>query len=254
MFKNLKEQLKSVKEINDKTYLIFNGDYVGKLDNKISNKIFLDSTNSENKLTKISFIDNEGVYYNVQKFTNELPLIIDKIKSYFYLINTRYNIGEIDNVKYLYYEYSNEIPFSQFKDENKENFFVISNMRRIIIFQYLMCIKPLNCSIENNIFVRSNNPLITRPQECNFLLHFYTVNENDYFMDLNKGFEIPNTLINTWFDGDINIFNECISQSLKGIDANVLRNKLSDIVKFYNDDYKYWINSVYNRVLNFKNI
>lgn len=250
MYKTLKEQFISVKEIKDKSYLVLNGNYVGKLDNKIVDKLY----NIENKLTKIKFIDNEENYYNVQIFINELPLIIDSLKNYFYVNKTRYNIGEIDNKKYLFYESTNEIPFTEFNKNNKESELIKSHIRKIIIFQYLMCIKPLNSSIENNIFVKSNNSLITKIEECDSLISFYTFNENDYYMDINKSPEIPKILINSWFNGDLNFFNECIKQNLNGIDANTLRNKLNDIVSFYNSDYKCWINSVFNRVLNLKYI
>jgi hypothetical protein len=71
-------------------------------------------------------------------------------------------------------------------------------------------------------------------------------------MDISKNYEVPKSLLDNWFDGDINIFNQSINQLLEGIDENNIRNKLNDIVKFYNPDYKYWVNSVYNKILNLK--
>jgi hypothetical protein len=249
MYKNLKEQYTNIIEAENSSFKIFDGNFVGSIDKYIKEKIY----DENNKLIKIININNDS--FNLLLMTNELPLILDSIKPYFYLIKTKYNIVLIENVKYLMYECENEITLSKYMSSKNDNCFLMENVRRRIVFNWLMCIKKCSKSYyEENIYIKTYNPLITRVEECSNLLKFFTINENDYYTDILKNSEIPKSVLDEWFNGSYEIFYSYVQELLKGIDVNILRSKISNIIGFYNGEYAYWLNSVYDRILNAKNL
>jgi hypothetical protein len=196
---------------------------------------------------------SEDLLINLVEFKNELPLIIDRIKKVFSICPTNYNIVKIDDIKYLSFMNFNDVNFKDYKINNlNRKWCYEDNIRKIIIFNWLMCIKNLDITLENRIYVRPYNfSFCIDPLKCRNVLLLST-SENDFYPILNTKAEIPTSTVKEWFKGSIDFFYEVVSDVLQEIDVDILRSTLTEIINKYNNDYMPWLNSVYNRITNAK--
>lgn len=212
--------------------------------------------------TLCKITDSEtNTIYNVKPFTNEFPLILDEVKKYFYLIKTRYVLSNIKNKTYLIYKNENEFKLNDIKDKQFlfDNFCIYENVKRIILFNWIMNVKyGYSLSFENNILIKTSNPLITKLEECKSILYVYTCNETDFTFNeqsaWNRNFEVPKNMLNKWFKGSLEEFYKEAKNLIGGMDADLFRSKFSDIVNYYNNDYISWVNVAYERFRFIKNL
>jgi hypothetical protein len=251
---NFKQQIENVKECCLISDLSKSGHYIGDIDNFISEKFYKNNLESEDKILssiKLNInIDNQNIY-NVIDYTNEVPLILDSMKSYFFIAKTHYIVANIEGKKYLVYRNQNEVSLNHYLNNNIKNVEYI--VQRIFTFSWLMCIKKGFClSYEDKIMVKNLNPFLTKVSECKSLLQGFTINEKKYMIDINE--DVSTTILSKWFKGEIEIFYNVAKEMLEGVDIEAFRSSFKDVILFYNDDYVCWINSVYNRMKFIKNL
>jgi hypothetical protein len=249
MTKSLKEEIETFKnKFSSFTFELNIGHYVGEINDFISQKVY----DEDKKLIAIYFRKRFEVQnllpekYNVMIYNNEIPLILDSIKKYFYLGKTNYIIANIDNVKYLIYKNFNQINIKEYCNlNNSKNIEYL--VQKTFAFNWLMCIKNGMClSYENNILVKSINPMVSKVSECSTSLILHTIGETGYISNINKDIISP-TIINKWFDGKLEIFYETARRLIEGIDIDIFRANLFEIISFYNKEYVDWCNNVYHR-------
>lgn len=267
-FRNsLEEYKESSKECIDISCLYGNGKYMGNIDKHIIEKIYQEKEGSGSKretpepsFSKLIRIKlGEDKIYNCYKFTNELTLIVDLIKKYFFIRRNFYDVVSITNEKnikelYIIYEYENDITLMEYKSDNKKiGYLVNDSIKRIIAFNWLLCIKRGTNNIENKIFVRSGIKHLTRVKECRSVILF-TNPEKNYYLNSETSFDIPKHILNEWFEGKIENFYISMKEMIRGIDENYFREELKKIIGLYNNDYLYWLNSVIERFRFVKNM
>jgi hypothetical protein len=207
-------------------------------------------------LTSASTEEIDGIKYNIIPFVNEFPLILDEIKKYFYLIRTGYKPMINHNHEiYLMYKNENIISVNFDKLISIKNSYFYESVRRIFVFNWIMAIKGgYSIGFENNILVKTSNPLITKIEECDYILHVYTRNETDFNFESERNFEVPKNMLNKWFKGSLEEFYKEAKTLIMGMDADVFRSKFSDIVNYYNNNYISWVNVAYERFRFVKNL
>jgi hypothetical protein len=244
--KNLYYQIENIKECNSIKDIIQTGHYIGSID-KIIDEIIYKNNEIDKFKINMNLYDDDKLAYNVFKYKNEIPLIVDSMKKYFSLIKNNYVIANIKNERYLIYRSHNHISVEDYLKVNSIKY-IIDSVRDIFAFNWFMCVKNGVClSYEKNIKIRTFNPLITNIGECTLSLLPYTIGETGYISDINKDIISP-TILNKWFDGKLETFYKVARRLLEGIDADAFRNYLEEIINFYNKDYISWVNNVYNRV------
>jgi hypothetical protein len=198
-----------------------------------------------------SFLEPNETLYNVIKYTNAIPLILDTIKKIFYISRCDYIVGEIKDKKYLIYKNYNEVSLNDYLKRNgKDN--VSRQVQSIFIFNWLMCVKNgLTPAYENNIYIKSINPFITDIIECSDCLQAFSINENNFLYDTER--EISSGILTKWFDGNLEKFYKMSKSFLEGINIENFRYRFRDVVNFYDNDYIPWVNSVYDRMNFIKN-
>lgn len=214
------------------------------IDKLIVEKIF----NDKNKLHKVKLVlkDGEDETLSVFKYKNDFPLILDNIKKYFTVFETKYIIVMIDNVKYLAYKDLDNIPLKEYlKFNNLDNSYKKYEIQQIFIFNYIMCI---NSNFEDKIYVF--------PSFCENIISdmiytdsvfFKVVNEKSYKYDSNNS-EISKRILKEWFNDSVEKFQEMSYEMVKAINPEKLKWELERIVSKYDNSYVAWINSVYNKV------
>jgi hypothetical protein len=207
----------------------------------------------------------EGVKYNIIPFVNEFLLILDDIKKYFYLIRTGYKPMINDNNEiYLMYKNENIISVNFDKLISIKNSYFYESVRRIFVFNWIMAVKGgYSIGFENNILVKTSNPLITKIEECDYILYVYTHNENGFNFESERNFEVPKNMLNKWFKPKgirnqgkkpLDEFYKEAKNLIMEMDADVFRSKFSDIVNYYNPNYNNWVNVAYERFKFIKNL
>lgn len=246
-----KEQFNSVKELNDSDNIYLDYKYIGSLDKIIIDKQY----NENNKLESV--ILNNSCKYKVFPYKNELPLILDLIKKYFYISRTKYDIVYIDKSLYYIFENDNSISLSYYLSKlgKCENYNIKESVKRILAFNWLMCIKNgYSLMFEDDIIIKSDNKMVSKIEECDSLLYCYSYNENDFVIVKNGKSDIPKNALNKWFDGSLEEFYKVVKSMIQGIEADFMRSKILDIVNEYNNDYVVWVNAVYERFRFIKNL
>jgi hypothetical protein len=217
------------------------------LDSSIVKKFY----NDKGKLDKIELsikdYNDSNLILNTITYKNDFPIILNEIKKFFYIPSVEYYITIIENKKYLVYENNNCINLKDYiKEQDLKNDMRCYNLKRVLAFNYLMCI---NSNFENKIYVFPNN---LNPYIMNNLkmerVNFKTINEKSFKYDCNK-VEISNYIIKEWFNNSLEDFRKVSKDLVKGINPEILRQEMLKICKKYNDDYVSWVNSVYSKIL-----
>lgn len=248
-YKYLKDEINNITDCKCISSFLNIGHFIGEIEDYISEKIYDEDNNlihiNLNKRFEIQ--DNFPEKYNIVNYTNEVPLILDSIKKYFYLGKNNYILVTIKGVKYIINKNYNQISIKDYISLNDSKN-IEHLIRKIFAFNWIMCVKNGMClSYEKNILVKSLNPLVTRVNECSTSLILYTIGESGYISDISKDV-ISTTILNKWFDGKIEIFYKVARNLLEGIDIDFFRNRFVEIINFYNKDYIGWSNSVYERL------
>jgi hypothetical protein len=257
------------KEIDSLINLTLDGNYIGNIDNFIKEKFY-----KEGNLYRIiiGFPQENNLYmsekfvYNVTKYTNEFPIIIDKVKNFFNLISVRYNIVTINKENYLIYKNYNEVTLKDYleiidnsEQDSYKNQKIKDDVKKVIGFSWLMCIKNGAYSgvggFENNILIKPYNSIVTNIKEYNSPVFLYSINDKKYGLKLSDtSLNIPENALNKWFDGSLEEFYKVVKSMIQGIEADFMRSKILDIVNEYNNDYVVWVNAVYERFRFIKNL
>jgi hypothetical protein len=112
----------------------------------------------------------------------------------------------------------------------------------------------INCNYESKLRVY---PDISSYKICDinnsYYVYFKSVDEKSFNMDNNINYSFPKNIIEKYFDNSIENFDTIVRFMLKPIDPDLLRFELLDIVKKYDENYIIWVNTVYEKILNFKN-
>jgi hypothetical protein len=242
------------------------GNYIGNLDELISEKKIEMIRNDKNILIQLKVfgisdylnsdihpaIKPEYEVFSVIKFKNDIPLILDITKKMFCIYNCDYVIGKIEGEKYLIYKNDNNVSLNDYLQHNeKRNISYL--VKLIFVFNWIMCVKNGLClSYENNIFIKSLNPFVSDTVECKNFIQAFSINENNFTYDADK--VISPTILNKWFDGEVENFYNLARNMLNGINADVFRGKFKEIINFYNPEYIPWSNTVYERISFIKNM
>jgi len=221
--------------------------------------------NSEGELKVVKILDE---YLSLDKFKNNFSFILNAVKpsfSFNYIEFYKLKFDSENNTnEYIGHITSNEITLNDLSsDKIKENIIYI---RRILTFNWLMCVNQNDISeVKHNLkacpFVKSDIADVKNSSN----LIFYYINEdlplkylhNDknpskYLISGSK--DLPMTIIKEFFSGSKELFYKYVSMIAKGIDPNKLKFKLESIVNIYDKKYTIWINLVYNRFMNAKDI
>jgi hypothetical protein len=237
------------------TSKIFNFDNadIGEINKYIKYK----EISNENKLYKIELNIQDNLNLLVHDYKNDFPLIIDEMKGFFSICSTYYNIVTIDDKKYLVSKYVNDISFRKYKEYNKNKISYERDVKKMLIFNWLMCVNDLSLNIENKFLVRPLlNYKVADTLNSNFICVCST-NEKGFHYLNTKEYEAynnpPSTIIKEWFDNSIEKFYEFTKNMVCQIDSEKLRMEATNIVNKYDKDYISWVNSMYNRVRDVKN-
>jgi hypothetical protein len=232
------------KECIDISNIKGDGTYIGNIDTLI-----IDTNYCNDKPSKIAKIKlNNGKFYNCYKFHNCLPLIVDLVKKYFLIFKNYYNIVLINKEKYIIYEYEYEILLSDYLSKNdKVSFLTMDNIKRIIAFNWLMCIKRFS-NIQDKIYVKSGIRHLTNVKECSLVM-LITKPEKNYHWDVNNhNADISQNMLNQWFGGKLENFYSIVKEIIKGIDIKYFRSDIAKIINTYDNDYIFWSNAVIERL------
>ncbi len=222
----------------------FNNSDIGNIDSIITEKFF----NEDNNLIKVKV--NDKLMLNLCKYKNDLPLIIDEVKSSLNMISTNYNIVTIDNVKYLAYRYLNDIPIKEYLQHNNiKNTTTLREFQNFIAFNYLMCISSIN-EDKFQVYPMYNNYNII-DTKFEFNIKIKCINELDFKRDINE-VKISNRILKDYFDNSMENFQSITYKIIRSINIEDFRSYLQKIVSKYNSDYLTWVNAVYANILNAK--
>jgi hypothetical protein len=230
------------------TTIKFNNTNFGDIDKFIAEK-FINDNRDLYKLRLKS--ENKNLYVNVFKYKNDFPLILDEIKKYFPVYKTNYAIVNIEGEKYLAYKSTNSIPLKEYLEHtNIERSTKKRDIQRIFIFNYIMCV---NSNFENKIYVfpYDENDILVDIRYCDCIM-LKCVNEKSFKQDSSN--EISKRILKEFFDGSIENFYKLAYEMVKGIDNDKLKWELEKIVSKYDDNYVYWINAVYIKFQEIKNL
>lgn len=223
----------------------FNNTNIGNIDKYINEKFYNDG-----KLFRIELNIQNNLVINVSKYKNEFTFIINECKEFFHIEKTNYNIVLIDNIPYLAYKNLNNVSLNEYlQHTDVKNKLSCLEIQRIFIFNWLMCV---NNNFENKIYVFPSEKVYPIADVKNTDdVYFLTINEKSYKIDSFKS-KISENILNKWFKNSEDFFNENVRRMIKFIDPNFLRRELIKIVNKHNNDYVYWVNSVYEKILNLK--
>jgi hypothetical protein len=231
-----------------KTKFTLDGSDIGNIDHLINEKFF-----SENKKLHKVKLNNNG-YLSLNEFDNEFPLILDTLKKYFNVFPTLYNIVYINNKKYLAYPFSNEISLSEYvnynnKKQKRINSLLLDDIRNLFVFNWLMCVKN-----SYEILVRPFSECkFIDTKECDSLILFSIGEKTFHYLESDSG--LPKTIINEWFEKSVELFYDYAIKMVKSINPDIFRNEITEIVnKHGNDTFVSWVNVVYNRIRDIKNL
>lgn len=225
----------------------FDGSNVGQLDNFIKFKNYKNS-----KLYSIEILppdSKETTILCVKKYKNAFVFIINEVRKIFNVSYVKYNLGVIDNELYLIYQNNVSLEeytkFNNFKGKIRHVY-----LQRAFAFNWLM---SLNNNYENKIVVIprqycDNNMVDIINSES---VTFVTVNEKSFNRDESK-YSISKNIIENWFDGSYEVFDDVVRKLVNPIDVNLLRIELLKIVHKYDDSYIYWVNIVFKNILQYK--
>lgn len=172
---------------------------------------------------------------------NNLQIIIDKFKGIFELWMMDYHIIQIGSIKYLISKDMDDI-YTQIKLKNKIGRGYIKEMQKIIIFQWIFCIK---CSNEDRTLSRCYPapPNETLGLDFSFIVSCF---EHTYIPSMKINF--PRTMINKWFNKRDEYFISGAQHMLRDAkDENLFIQKLRDIIMENKGDIT-WINFISNRI------
>jgi hypothetical protein len=220
----------------------FNGSFIDCIEeSNIKEKLFDD----DKRLNRIQLVNNS--YLNVYPFNNEFPLILDSVKRYFNVFPTLYNVGIIDNKKYLLSPYKNDISLEEYVTyrrtaKNESN---IHDIRNIFVFNWIMCVKN-----SYDIYVRPFSSVdFLDTKKCDSVI-FFSKGEKTFHYFEEKS-DVPKLIISEWFDKSVELFYEYAINMIKNIDCDKFRFEITKIILGYkNQEYLSWLNVVYNRIRN----
>jgi len=202
-----------------------------------------------NNTIKLKFHpDEDSVEFRVVKYSNHIPIILDSIKTFFRIFETKYNVAYINNTRVLIYETRNEIPLKIYmKNRTKFSPVFIYSLRKMFAFQWIMCMNTIN---DDKIFVRPLHSNVTKVVNSDRVVPV-SIGELTYKID---SAVLPSKIIKTYFDNDIELFYEIAYDIIKEYDPVDIKFKMSKIIKkyesesLYNKTLMFWVNSVYERV------
>jgi hypothetical protein len=228
--------------------LNFDNSYVGEIDSYIINE----RIDEENKLSIISLSIQNELEIILFDYKNNFPLIIDEMKKLFVICRTYYNIVSVKNKKYLAVKYTNDVSFKVYNENNVNKSIYERDIRKLIIFNWLMCINDISLNLENKFYVRPIAKVKVSNTRKNNMVIFYSINEKGFNYLNSKEYEkssnIPISLVKEWFNNSIELFYEYVNDMINDIDCDKLRNEASKIVNKYDKEYISWVNAMYNRV------
>lgn len=171
-----------------------------------------------------------------------------KLKKYFRVPSLDYNIATIEGVKYLLYESLNNISLKDYK-VNINTGLVKYKIQQIMAVNYLLCIKS---NYENKIYVFSNhfNPNIIDIENAEDVV-FKIIKEKSFKFDI-INHEISKSILDKWFDGSLENFRKIVKILANDINPEPFKQEMLKICKNYGNDYVYWTNSVYNKIIEAK--
>lgn len=217
-----------------------NNKNLGAIDEHIQEKFY-----NKEKLYKVK-IDNK--FYNVSEYKNKFPLILNEVKDLFLIPKIRYDLVSINNKEYFIYQNLGNIALSEYKKHinPRDKPLLFTSVQRLLIFNWLMCINIPDTKIQ--VFPQNNNYEIIDIEHSTDVW-FKNACEKSYRIE---DFHIPRVIIDEYFNGSNDEFDTMVKIKVKSINPDLLRNKLLDIVKKYDNEFIYWVNSVYKRFTNLK--
>lgn len=194
-------------------------------------------------------------------YENNFIFIIEELKKYFDVERVYYLLCNYQNKRYIMYRYMYEIPLNVYSTLKRKPLtdMCIKYLRKIYIFKYLLCL------LTNNDKTILMNSMLTKKIDMTHLIidydlvyafsfynHSYSIIKND------KRLEIPKKDILKWFsekDKDSYVvFTEEMEEMVKDIDITKFREDLISLSKKYNMELNEWINTVYNKIYNIKDL
>lgn len=196
------------------------------------------------------------------------PIIMANVKNLFGIVSNFYNVVLVEEKPHLIQLYNNSIFLTEYM-KGKENYLFnnynfLNSIRKIIAFNYLMCVPfPVNSRFENNILVEpyhlnTNGGTCIKDTKNSTSVFYIYVNETlkvekqytKKFID--DEINVPKSIINRYFEKSDELFQKYVGDIARDIDTEKLRFELVKIVNLYNPDYIPWTNAVYNRFLSSK--
>lgn len=223
----------------------FDASHVGKIDDLIKEKYYKDG-----KLNTIELRINNLVL-GVKKYKNAFTFILNEAKKIFNVSFVNYNLVTIDDVVYLAYKHNNSVSLYDYCENNDiKGKLRHVYLQRTFVFNWLMFV---NNNYENKIHVMPR-------KYCNDIgvdtinsetVTFVTIGEKSFKFNDTK-YIISKNIIDNWFDGSYEVFNDVVSKMVKSIDPELLRIELLKIVKEYDETYISWVNVVYKNIIQHK--
>jgi hypothetical protein len=258
--------------------LSFYGDkFVGNIDEFIIERFY----NNDHKLCEVKIKDenNDEYTFSVFKYENGFPLILDEVKKLFdgikslnYIkvsITTDPTIKNSSIDEYLMYRHLESTPLHE--HELKPNFRIDLRLQNVFVFNWLMGITNYN---ENKIFAfkrkfitdsNSNDVSYATVNEkrCNILTEekIYNLSSSTKIRDEFANYPPSKHILDKWFGGggrgpgtrEENFYR--IAKNLViNIDPTLLKIKMLKIVKMYDESFKTWVDFVFDRVRNIKDV
>jgi hypothetical protein len=218
---------------------------LGSIDEYIVEKIY----NEKKELYRAKLnIQRDMIIDVFEHKKNNLPLVLNEAKKLLNVAYIGYNIVTIEGKKYLAYESLNNIPLKDYKVDIKNNFLKY-NIQKIFVINYLLCVK---FNYENKIFAFSRhfNPYVIDMSVSKNVI-FNSVNEKFFPYDITK-YEIPDTILNKYFNGSLEIFRKIAKRIVNEIDAEAFKQEILTIARKHDDKCVNWTNSVYDMFIRAK--
>jgi hypothetical protein len=202
----------------------------------------LERYHKNDKLHSVKLRTYKNTILNLIKYKSAFPIIVNHIKYFFGVSEINTVIVTIDNVKYIGYENENSVPLSEYTGDK---FFLKNNIRDLIAFNHIM---NINSNYEKNIFLF---PVSTEPYTVNTrkscLVIPVFINEKSFKLNSDDN-QISKPILDKWFDGSMEVFENCVRKMVNSVDHNSVRFRMKEIVNKYDSNYLTWLNVVYENL------
>jgi len=183
----------------------------------------------------------------IMKYKDDIPFIVEEFKRIFNIATTGKHKALLKNEECIIARYVNDIPYDEYFETHSISFVSDSlkkDIQRLYVFRYLVC---LNCNYENRIEIRQPTIYDVFPISCQEIKFSLSSDNN--------ACRLPNNVVKDWFDNDHYKVVEIGKEMLKNFDITMLKFKMGDIIRKYNNGkYIHWVNTIYDRLCLIKNI